>query len=99
MKNMKYTLDINKVEFKDLEGNDLKKAVENELKRPFNKAFGNFLYFTAKDISILEHGKKIYNGEVVELTGQEREYLLKTVLAAFSPLCHECVKLAIKEVN
>lgn len=48
----------------------------------FSKTIGNALYTQGKDVSICECGKKIYYGEDVELTENQKSFI-KEIIAQY----------------
>lgn len=48
----------------------------------FSKTIGNTLYTQGKDVSICECGKKIYYGEDVELTENQKSFI-KEIIAQY----------------
>lgn len=44
-----------------------------------SKTIGNILYTQGKDVDICECGKKIYYGESVELSAEQKEFIMASI--------------------
>lgn len=54
--------------------------IENEVEViDLSKQIGNTLYTQGKDVSICECGKKIYYGEEVELTEEQKAFIRQSI--------------------
>lgn len=66
----------------------------NEEVVDFSKQIGNMLYTQGKDVDICECGKKIYYGEDVELTKEQKEFI-KGIIANYPYIFRTAIESVI----
>lgn len=68
----KYIFDVSKLEIKDLEGSNYVKDVEAMFKKPIHRVIGNVVYMGSTTIETRRISEKIFEGEKVELTQEDK---------------------------
>lgn len=69
---MNYTLDVAKIEIKDLEDTNLVEVVENGAKKSLSKIIGNMLFSFASSIELSDKAREIHAEKPVKLNDTEK---------------------------